>query len=51
MLEDLPKADPLLKAGDIVKYGTLALTHCFSDHLSLYHDITGIVYESVFYEV
>jgi hypothetical protein len=44
LFDELPKADFVLDAYDIVKYGTLELTHCLSDRWSPYHDLTGIVY-------
>jgi hypothetical protein len=48
VFDELPKADFMLDANDIVKYGTVALAHCLLDHCSPYHDLAGIVYEAVF---
>jgi hypothetical protein len=50
--DKLPIADTVLDANDIVRYGTLALSHILTDHLSPYHDIACIIYQADdFYEV
>ena len=44
--DDLPKADAVLDANDVVKFGTVALAHCLADRWCPYHDLAGIVYEA-----
>jgi hypothetical protein len=45
MPDELPSADTVFDANDIVQYGTLALSHISTDHWSPYHNIAGIVYQ------
>jgi hypothetical protein len=44
--DELPNADTVLDASDILQYGTLALSHILTDRWSPYHDIAGIVYQA-----
>jgi hypothetical protein len=48
LYDELPKADFVLDANDVMKYGTVALDHCISDRCSRYHNLEEIVYESAF---
>jgi hypothetical protein len=50
--DELPSADTVLDANDIVGYGALALSHILANHWSPYRDIACIVYQDDdFYEV
>jgi hypothetical protein len=52
MPDELPSADTVLDSNDIVKYGTLGVSHLLTDRWSPCHDIAGIVYEADdFYDV
>jgi hypothetical protein len=48
LFDEPPKADFVLDANNVMKYGTMALARCLSGRFSLYDDLAGIVYEAAF---